>query len=102
YTPKPVTGYLGVAVEQYHVALRVQQHATIDRGNKTSVSFIVQQGNPVTLGSKPGHQLRVRAGIFDYDDFRLNRKLIGQDAFDALSSLFVAPVNRNDDVDLRQ
>jgi len=97
---QPVIGHLGVAVQQHHVAIRVQGHAPIHRADKAEVPRIGQHrhARPIPQRSAVRCQLGFRAGIVDQHQFEGGRALRLQDRFDATSGFLESPVHGDDHV----
>ena len=98
---EPVVGHFGVAVEQQHVAVRVQAHAPVDGGHKAQVFFVFEQCDAGLLRSdlaQPLGDFGLGAAVVDDHQMPCGLAGAGQSREHAALGVFEAAVYRNDHV----
>ncbi len=97
---QPIAVNLGIAVEQHHIAVGVQDHPAIDGVDETGIDRIDQQRDRAGLRQipQPRRQRRFRTAIVHHDDFTGGALWKRQHAFQTAPGLSNALVDRDDDI----
>ena len=98
---EPVVRDFGIAVEQDHVAVRVQRHAAIDRLDEAEIAVVAQERDTPRGGELVQVACDFQLGCRVVDDDRLEcvRRPVSEQAGEAAPRRGEARMDGNDDVD---